>query len=73
MGYRPKYACQCPFYEKEFRKGICCEGISSAAGTTVNFDTEEKKYEYIKSHCLHEYPEQCPLFQVLTEKYAVAD
>lgn len=73
MGYRPKYACSCPFYEKEIRKGICCEGIGSCSGITMNFNTEEEKLKYIRANCINAYPEQCRIFQILTEKYATVD
>jgi len=73
MGYRPKFACQCPFYENEYRKGICCEGIDNTSGITLNFNSEEEKVEYIKNNCIKEYPEECELFKMLIEKYVAAD
>ena len=45
--YRPSYVCRCPFYENEYRKGICCEGVGEASSTTMNFEDENKKNEYI--------------------------
>jgi hypothetical protein len=73
MGYRPRFTCSCPFYEKEFRKGICCEGIANTSGLTINFNTEEEKTKYIKCNCIKDYPEECKIFQLLTEKYAAVD
>lgn len=67
--YRPSYVCRCPFYENEYRKGICCEGIGEASSTTMNFEDENKKNEYIKQYCINEYPEECKIFQILAQKW----
>ena len=67
--YKPLYACKCPFYDREFIRGICCEGIDKAAGNTMMFSSEVEKREYIKANCIHEEPENCKLYDLLMEKY----
>lgn len=67
--YRPKYICNCPFYEKEYKKGICCEAIvNSASDNTMYFKSEEAKDDYVRKNCTKYVPE-CPLYKVLIKKY----
>lgn len=67
--YRPKYICNCPFYEKEYKKGICCEAIvTSASDNTINFNSESEKDEYIRKHCT-KYTPDCELYKMLMQKY----
>ena len=68
--YRPKYVCLCPFYGGEYIKGICCDGIDESNLTVRKFNTEEEKIEYIKENCIHEIPEDCPIFQILISKFS---
>ena len=69
MGYRPKYICNCPFYEYETEKRIFCEGIDSAAGNIMTFNSEEEKNKFIVKNCVKCMPGACKLFELLTEKY----
>ena len=68
--YRPKYRCFCPFYENEYIKGVCCSGAAGATRTTLEFGSEEEKYEFIKLHCVNEQPDNCPYFQLLAMQFA---
>ena len=69
MSYRPKYICNCPFYQKEFKKGICCEAIvASASDNTMYFASEAEKDEYIRKHCVKLQPD-CELYKLLMRKY----
>lgn len=73
MGYRPLYKCECPFYDREYRKGVCCEGIDAAASTIQMFADEKDKVAFIKKNCKNEIPEDCKIFNLLIEKYADSD
>lgn len=73
MGYRPLYKCECPFYDKEYRKGVCCEGIDTAANINLMFPCEKDKVEYVKKNCKNEMPADCKIFNLLIEKYAESD
>lgn len=69
MPYRPKYICECPFYEKEYRKAICCEAmIASASENVMYFETEAAKDEYVRKHCTKAEPD-CELYRLLMKKY----
>jgi hypothetical protein len=67
--FRPKYICRCPFYQKEYRLGICCDGIENDTNlTTMFFDEETKKDAYVRGHCTKVHPD-CKLYRLLMEKY----
>lgn len=69
MSYRPKYICDCPFYENEYKKGICCEAIvTSASENVMYFETEAEKDEYIRKHCTKAEP-NCELYKLIIKKY----
>ncbi len=67
--YRPVYECYCPFYQGEYKKCICCDGIGESTKTIKEFDTEKAKINYISKHCIQEMPNDCEIFCVLAEKY----
>lgn len=67
--YRPKYKCYCPFYENEYKKGICCSGLETSSQTVMEFNTEEEKNCYIECHCTSKYPENCQLFGLLAKNF----
>ena len=67
--YRPKYTCYCPFYEGEYRKGICCSGIDGSCKTVKYFASEEEKCRFIRKNCVNEHPECCKLYDNLYKEF----
>ena len=61
----------CPFYQRESKYQITCEGLIRGAYTQTRFDTEEAKLEFMRRACSSfSYAERCPLAQLLTKQYA---
>ncbi len=69
MSYRPKYICNCPFYEKEFKKAICCEAVvAGASENAMYFASEAEKDEYVRKNCTKSEP-NCEIYKMLIKKY----
>jgi len=59
---------KCPYYQRDNRLQICCEGVEGSASLYVTCDTEEEKNKYLLEHCIN-YKTLCPIAAMLDEKY----
>lgn len=61
----------CPFYIKEARLSITCEGLIAGTCAMTRFLSVEQKIEFQEKHCdVYEYETTCPMAVVLFWKYA---
>ena len=67
--YSPRYDCYCPFYENEYKKCVCCSGLGTVNRISLEFNSEEEKYNYIRQHCIKKYPEDCVYFKCIAINY----
>lgn len=44
----------CPYYKRESRLTITCEGTYKGTENCLKFETEEKKIEFQKKHCFED-------------------
>lgn len=60
----------CPFYQRESRYMITCEGLFEGMNLQLNFDSEEHKQLYMSDACSSfDYVKRCPLAKLLMLKY----
>ena len=59
---------KCPFYKREERQKIICEGMWKGSATHLAFDTPAKMKAYKKEYCNGDY-EKCGLCSILYDKY----
>lgn len=51
---------QCPFYLRDNKLSIACEGILRETETLTKFKNEEEKGKFQKAQCF-QYPNTCPI------------
>lgn len=60
----------CPFYLKEAKFSITCEGIILGTQMMTRFGSEEEKLNHQKCHCMRfTYKDTCPAAYFLTDEY----
>lgn len=59
---------KCPFFLKESKFSICCEGIREGTEFSIKFQTEEDKKAYIRTHC-NRMDCECELKTAIEKKY----
>lgn len=59
---------KCPYFKRESRLQIACEGISTADAVALKFETQEQKKEYMEREC-YRFPNECKIAAVVEEKY----
>lgn len=60
----------CPFYVKEARLSITCEGLSEGTVCMTRFATTEEKTQYQAMNCeMYNYENCCRLAAALMTKY----
>jgi hypothetical protein len=59
----------CPFYERESRLSIVCEGDSESRNFGIKFRSEEDKCDWEKKYCLGFFYSQCPMAAALLRQY----
>lgn len=60
---------RCPYFIRDSRKTITCEGIIGGALTQMVFETEAKKDAHIRNECIR-YPDcECTVRFALDKKY----
>lgn len=64
----PGMYAKCPFYRRESRFSVCCEGIGEGTEFSIKFQTEEDKKQYIRAHC-NQMKSGCELRIALQKKY----
>lgn len=69
MNYSLDVLIQCPFFVKESKDMLCCEGYVTGTCMTTSFSTKEQKLRYIYSHCIKVDGGSCYLARSLFEKY----
>lgn len=64
----------CPFYLKEARLSITCEGLSDGTVCMTRFETTEAKEDFQAMNCeMYNYENCCPLAAALMQKYQEDD
>lgn len=69
MNYSLDVIIQCPFFVRESKDMLCCEGYISETCMTTSFSTRAQKLRYIYSHCVKVDGGSCYLARSLFEKY----
>lgn len=69
MNYSLDVIIQCPFFVKESKDTLCCEGYVTGTCMTTSFSTKNHKLRYIYSHCIKVDGGSCYLARSLFEKY----
>ena len=60
----------CPFYQRESKYQITCEGIICGSYTQTRFSSETEKLEFMRKACASfEYALRCPLARLLMQRY----
>lgn len=69
-----KYSCKgevaakCPFYIRESRLSITCEGADEHAEFAAKFETQAEKLEWQQNRCFQFHPD-CPIYRMAARKY----
>ena len=66
---KPIVNADCPYFLREYKRTITCEGLIDGSTNTIKFDQEEDKASYIKEHCFC-YPNTCHIACALDNKYS---
>lgn len=59
---------KCPYYRREERQKICCEGVGKGSYIHLVFDSAQRTKDYEKCFCKGDY-NQCPLAKMLNRRY----
>jgi len=60
----------CPFYLKEARKSITCEGLADGTMSMTRFASEEEKQRFQAENCeMYNFDRFCPMAAALMRKY----
>ena len=59
----------CPFFVREKRLEICCEGMENGAYTGVCFPMEENRRRWFAAYCGSFQYERCPYARMIGGKY----
>lgn len=60
----------CPFYQRESKYQITCEGIICGSYTQTRFSSEAEKLEFMRKACASfEHALRCPLARLLMQRY----
>ncbi len=60
---------QCPFFRKETKNLLCCEGFIEGTCMTTSFRDRGSALDYISANCSRRDGGSCPLAANLFEKY----
>lgn len=61
---------QCPFFRKEMKNLLCCEGFVEGTCMTTSFADRRSALDYISANCTHKNGGNCPMASKLFEKYS---
>lgn len=60
----------CPFYLKEARKSITCEGLTEGTTNMTRFASEEEKHSFQAANCeMYNFGRFCPMAAAIMRKY----
>ncbi len=59
---------QCPYFRREEKTRISCEGITDNNIINLMWPTKAEKMKYLKSVCCQDYT-ACKIYKLLEEKY----
>lgn len=65
--YRSKTAA-CPFYKREDRQMIFCDGVTENSSVHLAFGNDIDCKEYKVAHCRMDF-HKCPVYKMLEEMY----
>lgn len=60
---------QCPFFKKELRNLLCCEGFVEGTCMTTAFSDRKAALDYISDNCTRMDGGSCPMAKNLFAKY----
>lgn len=60
---------KCPFYERESKFSITCEGTDESNRVSIKFNSEREKIEHQAKEC-YRYPNECEIAKMCKKKYA---
>ena len=73
LSYQDKFA-KCPYFKKQDRCTIVCEGINNESSTHIVFGDLKAKAEYTQKYCNDIGGcRKCPLHNTLDRKYGDED
>ena len=59
----------CPFYQREARLSIICEGYTPQQNLMMRFESEAEKQRWQQEYCLRYYYPRCPLAATILHHY----
>lgn len=59
----------CPFYEREARLSIVCQGFSETQQLGMKFASEAEKLKWQREYCLRFYYPRCPVAATMLGYY----
>ena len=68
MRYYESKEAKCPFYHKEDRYKVFCEGVENASSINLNFPNTREYKAYKEEYCNNKYY-KCPIYNMLYSKY----
>lgn len=68
MKYNVSAEAKCPFYHKEDRYKVFCEGVDGTSSINLNFPTTTAFRAYTSEHCDRNY-RKCLVYIMLCSKY----
>ena len=68
MRYNESAEAKCPFYHKEDRYKVFCEGVDGTSSINLNFPTSKAFRAYTAEHCDRNYC-KCLVYNMLYNKY----
>lgn len=68
MRYNESPDAKCPFYRKEDRYKVFCEGVDGTSSINLNFPHTKEFEAYKEEHCYNNYC-NCLIYNMLYDKY----
>lgn len=59
---------KCPYYDRETKRAITCEGIVDGGYNIMKFPSLYSKSKFVHDNCM-KYPNECSIAKYLDKKY----
>ena len=59
----------CPFYDRETRFSVSCEGIKDGSVLTMRYPSAESRKEWQECYCFSFNYKSCPIAMLASKKY----
>lgn len=63
-----KTLAQCPYYRRDGRQSVHCEGVREGCGLRLAFREHAEKNTFMDTHCRKDWP-ACPVADMLNRMY----